>query len=138
MAQAARLPVEGIPNPRRRLEIEVDGQTYLRLPVRTHVVTDGDDIVDLLARYAGPLVHPGDIVFVSEKVVAITQGRAVPVEKIRVSLLAHLLWPRVTKVEYGVGLRSPYSMQCAIDECGALRILLAAAVGALGKLVGRK
>jgi F420-0:gamma-glutamyl ligase len=29
-------------------------------------------------------------------------------------------------------------MQCAIDECGRLRILAAALVGALGKLVGRK
>ena len=138
MAQVARLPVEGIPNPRRRLEIEVNGRTYLRLPVRTHVVTDADDIVEVLAHYAGPLVQPGDVVFVSEKVVAITQGRAVPVETIRVSLLARLLWPRVAKVDYGIGLRSPYSMQCAIDECGAARIFLAAVVGALGKLFGRK
>ncbi len=138
MAQAARVPIEGTPNPRHRLDLQVGAHTYLRIPVHTHVVTEEDDIVEVVASYAGPLVHPGDIVFVSEKVVAITQGRAVPVEQIRVSLLAHLLWPRVTKVEYGVGLRSPYSMQCAIDECGALRILLAASVGALGKLVGRK
>jgi F420-0:gamma-glutamyl ligase len=138
MAQAARLPDELTPNPRRRLEIQVDGRTFLRIPVRTHVVTDTDDIVEVLARYAGRLVQPGDILFVSEKVVAITQGRAIPVEKIRVGLLAKLLWPRVARVPYGIGLRSPYSMQCAIDECGSARILLAAVVGALGKLVGRK
>src|SRR5439155_9843502 len=88
MAQAARVPLEGAPNPRRRLEIEVGGEIYLRLPVRTHVVTDADDVVALLARCAGPLVQPGDVVFVSEKVVAITQGRAIPIERIRVSLLA--------------------------------------------------
>jgi hypothetical protein len=29
-------------------------------------------------------------------------------------------------------------MQCAIDECGAGRILLAAAAGAVGKVVGRR
>ena len=83
-------------------------------------------------------MRPGDVVFVSEKVVAITQGRAIPVEEIRVSLLARLLWPRVAKVKYGIGLRSPYSMQCAINECGSARILLAAAAGAVGKLLGRK
>jgi F420-0:gamma-glutamyl ligase len=138
MAQPARLPEEGMANPRRRLEITVGGRTYLRLPVHTHVVTDADDIVEVLARYAGPMVRAGDVVFVSEKVVAITQGRAVPVEKIRVSTLARMLWPRVAKVKYGVGLRSPYSMQCAIDECGAARILLAAVIGAIGKLLGRK
>lgn len=138
MAQAARILVEGTPNPRRRLEIQAGGQTYFRIPIRTPVVTDADDIVEVIARHAGPVVRPGDLVFVSEKVVAITQGRAVPVAQIRVSLLAKLLWPRVSKVEYGIGLRSPYSMQCAIDECGALRILFAAAAGAIGKLVGRK
>lgn len=124
-------------NPGRQPTIVVDGVTYARIPVKTHVVTDADDIVEVAARYAGPLVRPGDIVVVSEKVVAITQGRAIPVEKIRVGTLAKLLWPHVRQVQYGVGLRSPHSMQCAIDECGRLRILLAAVVGAVGKLLGR-
>jgi F420-0:gamma-glutamyl ligase len=130
--------MDATPNPRRRLEIQVGGQTYLRIPVHTHVVTDADDIVEVVERYAGPVAQPGDTLFVSEKVVAITQGRAIPVEKIRVGTLAKLLWPRVAKVKYGIGLRSPYSMQCAIDECGRLRVLFAAVAGALGKLVGRK
>jgi F420-0:gamma-glutamyl ligase len=118
--------------------IEVAGRRYRRIPVKTHVVSADDDILEVAVKYAGPLLRPGDIAVVSEKVVAITQGRAVPVDRIRVSRLAQLLWPRVSKVPYGVGLRSPYSMQCAIDECGAPRILLAAVVGALGKLVGRR
>jgi F420-0:Gamma-glutamyl ligase len=125
-------------NPGRALVIEVDGDTYARIPVRTHVVTDQDDILDVAQKYAGPLVQSGDVVVVSEKVVAITQGRAVPIEQIRVGALAKLLWPRVRQVRYGIGLRSPYSMQCAIDECGGGRILLAAVVGAAGKLLGRK
>jgi hypothetical protein len=124
-------------NPGRAPIIEIDGKSYARIPVRTHVVTDGDDIVDVVERYAGTLVRPGDILVVSEKVVAITQGRAIPVEKIQVGTLARVLWPRVRQVPYGVGLRSPYSMQCAIDECGRFRILIAAAVGAIGKLLGR-
>jgi hypothetical protein len=125
-------------NPGRALAIEVDGALYARIPVRTHVVTDQDDIVEVAAKYAGPLLRHGDLLVVSEKVVAITQGRAVPIEKIRVGTLAKLLWPRVRQVKYGIGLRSPYSMQCAIDECGSGRILLASIVGALGKLLGRK
>src|SRR5690348_14222139 len=62
--------------------IRVDGCEILRVPVRTHVVTENDDIVDVVARYAGPLVRPGDIVVVSEKVTAITQGRAIPIDRI--------------------------------------------------------
>jgi hypothetical protein len=118
--------------------IDVSGQSFLRVPIKTHVVMPEDDIVEVVRRYAGDQVRADDVVFVSEKVVAITQGRAVPTDTIRVSWLARLLWPRVRQVPYGIGLRNPYSMQCAIDECGAGRILLAAIAGALGKLVGRR
>lgn len=118
--------------------ITVDERRYLRIPLKTHVITEKDDIVEVADRYAGPHIQPGDIVVVSEKVTAITQGRAVPIDKIKVGPLANFLWPHVRQVPYGVGLRSPYSMQCAIDECGGLRILAAAAVGAVGKLIGRR
>lgn len=118
--------------------IEVSGHSYLRIPIKTHVVQPTDDIVAVVRQYAGDQARPGDIVFVSEKVVAITQGRAVPTDTIRVGWLAKLLWPRVRQVSYGVGLRNPYSMQCAIDECGSSRILLAAVVGAVSKAIGRR
>lgn len=118
--------------------ISVEGRSYLRIPIRTHIIQPEDEIVEVVRRYAGEQVQPDDIVFVSEKVVAITQGRAVPTDQIRVSWLANRLWPFVRQVPYGIGLRNPYSMQCAIDECGAGRILMAAAAGALGKLLGRR
>lgn len=118
--------------------ISVAGRSFLRVPIKTHVIMPEDDIVEVVLRYAGDQVRPDDIVFVSEKVVAITQGRAVPTDTIRVSWLANKLWPFVRQVPYGIGLRNPYSMQCAIDECGAPRILLAAAVGAVGKFIGRR
>src|SRR5687768_17951965 len=117
--------------------IDVEGASYLRIPIKTKIVMPEDDIIDIVRAHAGDQIQPGDIVFVSEKAVAITQGRAVPTDRIKVGWLANLLWPRVRQVSYGVGLRNPYSMQCAIDECGAPRIMLAAAAGAVGKLVGR-
>ncbi|MGQ9629915.1 MAG: coenzyme F420-0:L-glutamate ligase [bacterium] len=116
---------------------EVGGCRYLRIPVRTHVVTEKDDIADVVERYVDGKIRPGDWLVVSESVTAITQGRAIPEDRIRVGPLARLLWRGVKRVSYGVGLRSPLSMQCAIDECGRMRILLAAAVGLLTKLIGR-
>ncbi len=118
--------------------IDVSGRSYLRIPIKTRIVMPEDDIVAVAREYAGEQAEPGDILFVSEKVVAITQGRAVPTDTIRVSWLAQRLWPFVRQVPYGIGLRNPYSMQCAIDECGAGRILLAAVVGAVGKFIGRR
>jgi hypothetical protein len=118
--------------------ITVRGVTYRRIPVRTHVVTKSDSIVEICDKYTLELRRPGDVLFVSEKVCAVTQGRAIPTRQIRVGLLARLLWRRVRQVPYGVGLRSPYSMQCAIDECGWSRILVAAIIGGLTRALGRR
>lgn len=125
-------------NPKRSLTIMVAEGRFLRVPVRTHVLTDADDIVECVRRYALPFSRPGDILFISEKAVAVTQGRAIPESQLRIGLTARILWRCVGKVPYGIGLRRPSSMQCAVNECGAARIWLAAIVGALGKLVGRK
>jgi hypothetical protein len=122
----------------KKQTIEWLGKSYLRIPIKTKILTSADDIVEIVREFALPQMKPGDIITVSESPLAITQGRAIPVSKIKVGFVAGHLWKFVAKVPYGIGLRSPYSMQCAIDECGTLRILLAALVGALGKLIGRK
>ncbi|GAB4312184.1 MAG: hypothetical protein Kow0059_02540 [Candidatus Sumerlaeia bacterium] len=118
--------------------IEVNGERWERLPIRTHLITKNDDIVEVIDRYTKDVRRPGDLIAVSEKVVAVSQGRAIPESELKIGLLARVLWRFVSKVPYGVGLRRPSSMQCAINECGAWRILLAAVIGGLGKLVGRR
>jgi hypothetical protein len=118
--------------------IEVDGKKYLRIPIKTHIITDKDNITDVVAKYTSGQLQSGDIVVMSESVVAITQGRAIPIDQIHPGLVARFLWRFVRKVSYGIGLRSPESMQCAVDEVGRVRILFAAFIGMVGKLVGRR
>lgn len=132
------LPNELLPNPNRKLRIAVEAAHYDRLPVRTPIVTRQTDLAYLVREYAGPHAQPGDVLFISEKVVAVTQGRAVSETELKIGITARILWRFVAKVPYGIGLRRPSSMQCAVNECGAPRIWAAAIVGALGKLVGRK
>ena len=74
---------------------------------------------------------------IAESPVAVMQGRAIPITKIKLGFWASVLWRFVKKVPYGIGLRCPWSMQCAIDEVGAPRIIRAAIAGAWGKLRGR-
>lgn len=50
--------------------IEVDGVKYQRLAIRTHVITDQDDVCDVIEKYAKPHARPDDIVFMTEKAVA--------------------------------------------------------------------
>jgi len=95
-------------------------------------------MLEIVQKYALPLMKEGDMLTISESPLAITQGRAIPVSEIRVSFLAKLLSKFVAKVPYGIGLGAPTSMQCAIEETGVIRILFAAFIGAIGKLIGRK
>lgn len=118
--------------------IDVDGIKFERIPIKTRILMPGDSLVDIIREAAGNFLQSGDIISISESPLAITQGRAVPVSQLKIGLLARLLWRFVAKVPYGIGLRAPESMQCAIDECGAGRILFAAVIGAVSKLVGRK
>ena len=118
---------------------EVDGVKYRRLAIRTHLITIEDDIVDVVMKYAPPeTLEPGDIVFITEKAVGCTQGRAIKLSDIHPRPLARFLSNHVTKTPAGIGLGMPETMEMALQEVGTPRILLAAAAGALGKLLGRR
>ncbi len=108
-----------------------------RIWVKTHVLNKGDKLVEVVKGYAASLLQPGDVLTIAESPVAAVQGRAIHISEIKPGFWANFLWRFVKKVPYGIGLRSPWSMQCAIDEVGLGRILLAAGVGFLGKLLGR-
>lgn len=119
-------------------EIIVKNKTYLRLPLKTDILTADDDMLEIVRKTIAGKSKQGDIISISESPLAITQGRAIPVKDIKVGFLANILWRFVSKVKYGIGLRAPTSMQCAIDEVGSCRILFAAVVGGLARLVGRR
>lgn len=110
-----------------------DGASVLR--IRTHLITEKDDACDVIERYTRDVAEPGDIVGISESVVAITQGRAIPPERIRAGLLARVI-SRFAHPDASVS--APRSMQMAIEEAGAPRILLAAAAGLAGKIVRKR
>ncbi|NPB03056.1 MAG: F420-0--gamma-glutamyl ligase [Thermotogae bacterium] len=124
------------PNPGKRVTIEVDGEVWARYPIKTHVIKPGEDIVEVAQKYASPYLRKGDYLFISEKVVAIAQGRAYPIDKIKPSLWAKLLSKFVRRTPHGIGLGSPWTMELAIREVGLFRILLAAFVSALTKPFG--
>lgn len=118
--------------------IEYNGKKYMRIPVKTHVITKEDNIVDVVKKYVESIVAQEDIVFISEKAVAITQGRAYPISEIKPRPLATFLSKYVTKTSAGIGLGMPETMEMALRECGVLRIIFAAVVSFLSKLIGRR
>lgn len=136
-----------IVNPEKEEFTLKDGQIYAVYAIPTELVTEKTDLDDLLYRYAAPLLCrasagtsplSGDILLISEKMLAVSQGKARAVSAVKAGKLARFLCRFVSKTDYGIGLAMPETMQCAIEECGSARILLAAAAGALGKLFGQK
>lgn len=114
--------------------INVDGKNYHRYAIKTHVITDKDNICDVVLKYAKPYAQENDIVFITEKAVACTQKRAIPMDEIHPRPLAKFLCKFVLKTPYGIGLGIPETMEMALRECGTLRILFAAGISAVGKL----
>lgn len=119
-------------------DIEVDGVKYERYAVKTHVITEKDDIVKVAEKYAKDFLQDGDVLFITEKAVGCTQGRAIPMKDIKPRPLAKLLCKFVLKTPYGIGLGIPETMEMALRECGTPRILFAAVISAFGKLIGKR
>jgi hypothetical protein len=110
-----------------------------KIPVRTHVVGYGDNIVELVDKYTAPVRKAGDTILVTSKIVSLCQGRTVPFDDLRVGFWARVLWRFVSKPVYGFGaVGIPEKMQAAIDLVGLPRVMWAAFLSAVTKLFGKK
>ncbi|MBR7142453.1 MAG: coenzyme F420-0:L-glutamate ligase [Clostridia bacterium] len=125
-------------NDGKQLTIQAGESTFERLPLKTKLITQEDDIAEVAREFALPFLQQGDILFISEKAVACSQGRAIPMAEIKPRPLAKFLTRFVYKSPYGIGLGIPETMEMALRECGVLRILFAAGISAVGKLLGKR
>jgi len=138
-------------NANKQLEITVGGERWLRFPIRTELFTSGDDYTRRITAYVSEFIdhvradgsylaafNSPWYLLVSEKIIAISQGRSYFIWDIEPSWWARTLAKFVVKTPYGIGLGSPWTMELAIREAGLPRILFAAGVSAAGKAVGKR
>ena len=140
------------PNQDKKLDLTTNGTTYRRYPLRTKMVAATDALEPFVTERLNEffdtlegadkghreyLNRPWKL-FISEKIVAITQGRSYFIWDIKAGFWARTLSKFVVKTPYGIGLGSPWTMQLAIEEAGLPRILFAAVGGAVGKVFGKK
>lgn len=123
-------------NEGKNLNIDIDGVSYMRIPVKTHVVMREDNLAEVIDKYTKDIRQEGDIIFCSEKIVAITQGRSFHIDDIHPGWLANFLVKFVYKSPYGIGLGSPYTMQLAIEDVGVPRIMLGCMAAVVTKPFG--
>ncbi|PIQ24463.1 hypothetical protein COW36_24750 [bacterium (Candidatus Blackallbacteria) CG17_big_fil_post_rev_8_21_14_2_50_48_46] len=106
------------------------------IPVKTHILTDADNMADVIAKYVSPIAQSGDVVVMAESVVAVTQRRyMIPDEHVRPGFWARRLCFLVPNVG---SLSSAYGMQSAINEVGLPKMLTGVAVGGFMKVAFRK
>ena len=123
-------------NAGKAVTVQAGGSTYARHAIRTHFVRVGESYIDLIETYVKPLWQPGDILSVSEKVIALCQGRIVTEEQERPGLWAKLLSRFVRQTAAGPGMGLPVKMQFAINTCGLGPVLKAAVCAGADKLRG--
>lgn len=131
-------------NPRRHLFQTVKGGAiYLRAPLKARLIKAGDDLEGALRESLTELppsvtLRPGDVLALSEKAVSISQNRSFPIDQIRPRQLARFLSGFVRRTPVGIGLGMPETMELAIREVGAPRILLSGFAAALTRPFGVK
>lgn len=138
------------PNQGKELELvsKFDQKTYARYPLQTELVNDKTDLESFVVNYVERFFNnlptnelkqvKGWNLFISEKIVAIAQGRSYFIWDIKPRMMAKLLSKFVARTPAGIGLGSPATMELAIREAGLGRILLATVAGAVGKIIGKK
>lgn len=104
------------------------------VPVKTRILTDKDDIVDMIEQYAKDLIGPDDVISVAESVVAITQGEFTRPEDLQPGWLARTLCRFVPQKG---SLSSVYGMQAAMNYEGEWKMAAAMFVGMLAKCFGK-
>jgi asparagine synthase (glutamine-hydrolysing) len=112
--------------------ITVHKKQYERVLILTHVFEKGEDYVKSIARYVSEL-QPTTynlrtnkwFVVATEKIIATAQNRSYFLWDIHPGIFAQVLSRFVSRVPYGIGLGSPWTMQLAIEEVGLPRILFA-------------
>ncbi|HEY5221170.1 MAG TPA: coenzyme F420-0:L-glutamate ligase [Candidatus Paceibacterota bacterium] len=114
----------------------VDGISYERIAVKTHLIWFGEDLIDTLRKYASSSLKPGDWLALSEKVVSTCQNDIRNISTVKVGWLAKLIVMGVKKYPDDKGWDNKEKMQVAVEMAGYPRAILAMVIGGLGKLVG--
>jgi hypothetical protein len=117
--------------------VELDGHVWERTLVHTHLIHIKEPLEPLLDEQVRPLLKEGDWVAMSEKVVAISEGRVVHYSVVRPGPLAKLIVKGTRKYEHDVAFSDPRKMQVAIMQTGSTRAAFAMVVGGVTKLFGR-
>ncbi|MEI6331493.1 MAG: F420-0:Gamma-glutamyl ligase [Pseudanabaena sp.] len=104
------------------------------LPIRTHILSAGDNPVEVMQRYVVSHSQPGDIVTIAETPIAIMQGNFYHPSDIHPKWLARRLCYYFKSAS---SLATACGLQSLINESGAWRVAFAFMIGSIAKALFR-
>lgn len=104
------------------------------ISVPTRILTEQDDIINVIEKYTKGKITDNDVISVAESVVAITQGRFIRPEDLKISKTALFCCRFIP--DYG-SLASPHGMQSLMDVEGKWRVAFALFFGFIAKIFGQ-
>lgn len=129
---------EFVANEGKDVVIQVGERKFARHAIHTHFVQVGESYLNLIEQYVKPLYQEGDILSSSEKIISLCQKRVVYKKDMKLSWLAKFLSKFASHSSAGIGVDSPWKMQFAINQRGALYVVWAAICAGFGKLFGKR
>lgn len=121
-----------------RKDVEIQGSKFERFAVQTHFINRGESYLDVVGKYVVPFYEKGDILSISEKVIAMCQDNTVEKKDVKLGFWAKFLSKFASSNNHGIAMDEPYKLQLAINLAGLPRILLASVCSAITKLFGVK
>ncbi len=123
-----------------------------KIPIKTKIVDERDEIWDIADMYTREIRQEGDIIVIASCVAAITEGMFYMADGVG---YGHLSWFLASFVEkrnpfhslrehHGepfallAPLANPMAMEVLLEETGTLPILKAAVAGAIGRITGKR
>ena len=126
-------------NEGKKVEIEVGGKIYKRHAIKTHFVKPNEDYIEFIKTYVSPIYEEGDIISLSEKVIALCQNRIIRREDIKIGFWAKFLSKFASKPKVATGFASEaIKVQYVINKVGLAKVLYASVVSAITKLFGKR
>ncbi len=130
--------MEFVANKEKNVEIEVNGETYLRHAIKTRFVKQNDSYIEIIKEYVSDIYEKGDIISISEKIIALCQNRVIKREDIKVGIIAKILSKFASHPDTGIGVGESIKMQYAINKAGVIKVLFASVASFITKLFGIK
>ena len=130
--------MEFVSNKGKKIEIEANGQIYLRHAIKTRFIKQGDNYIDLFREYVSPIYEKGDIISSCEKVIALCQNRVIKRDDIKVGFWAKFLSKFASHPKSGIGVGESIKMQYAINKVGLAKVIFASICSMFTKMVGIK